>query len=193
MRALLALVVVTAILPCSQAFAQDRQKEEIKKVETVPKSGSAGGQTKPDQNATQEGSSKITGLDPSASIFVDGRLTVPEAPDGDTVPSIHSARTFADDQLPIAAYTTRYLTRDQLQTIRGAIANNPDGSVSRALGGYAEIGAIVPTAVALEGMQSLPAAVVQQIPSLAATSYVISENKVLLVNPRTRIVIGVVE
>jgi hypothetical protein len=71
------------------------------------------------------------------------------------MPSNHSARTLADDQLPIAAYATRHLTTDQLQTIRGAIANTPEGSGSRALDGYAEIGAIVPTA-ALGGMHELP-------------------------------------
>ena len=193
MRALLTSVAVTGLLLGSQAFAQDQRKEEIKKEETVPKSGSAGGQTAPDQNAKQEGSSKIPGLEPDTPLLVDGRLTVPGASDGDTVPSIHSARNLADDQLPIAAYATRYLTKDQLQTIRSAIANKSEGQVSRALDGFAEIGAIVPNSVALEGVQWLPAAVVQQIPSLVATTYLISENKILLVNPRTRVVIGVVE
>src|SRR6476659_6693789 len=106
MRAFLTSVAVTALLLTGQASAQEQAKEEVKKDQTVPKSGSAGGQTAPDQNAKQEGSSKIPGLDPSVAIFVDGRLTVPGAPDGDTVPSKHSARTFADDQLPIAAYAT---------------------------------------------------------------------------------------
>jgi hypothetical protein len=193
MRALLPSVVITAALLSSQAVAQEQQKQEIKKEETVPKSGSAGSRTEPDQNAKQEGSSKISGLDANAPIFVDGRLTVPGAPDGDTVPSNHSARTLADDQLPIAAYTTRHLTNDQLQTIRGAIANPAEGLGSRALGGHAQIGAIVPTAVALGGMQQLPPALVQQIPSLAETAYVISEGKVLLVNPRTRVVIGLAQ
>ena len=192
MRALLTSVVVAAALLTSQASAQEQQKQEIRKEETVPKSGSAGGRTEPDQNAKQEGSSKISGLDANSPIFVDGRLTVPGAPDGDTVPSNHSARTLADDQLPIAAYATRHLTKDQLQAIRDAVANPAEGSGSRALGGYAEIGAIVPTA-ALGGVRQLPPALVQQIPSLAGTAYVISENKVLLVNPRTRVVIGVAQ
>ena len=186
-------VAVMAILLSTPAFAQDQQKEEIKKEETVPKSGSAGGRTEPDQNAKQEGSSKIPGLDPNAPIFVDGRLTVPGAPDGDTVPSVHSARTFADDQLPITAYATRYLTNDQLQSIRSAIPQKPGASLSRALDGHAEIGALLPTEVALNAMQRLPEVVPQQIPALADTAYVMSENKILLVNPRTRVVIGVVD
>jgi hypothetical protein len=193
MRALLTSVAVTATLLSNPAFAQDQQKDGIKKEGTVPKSGSAGSRTEPDQNAKQEGSSKISGLDANAPIFVDGRLTVPGAPDGDTVPSVHSARTFADDQLPIAAYTTRYLTKEQVQTIRSAIPNKADGSLSRALDGHAEIGALIPTGVALNQMQRLPQVLPQQIPSLAETAFVISENKVLLVNPRTRVVVGVVE
>jgi len=193
MRALLALVMVATVLPGSQALSQDQQKEEVKKEETVPKSGSAGGRTEPDQNAKQEGSSKISGLDTNAPIFVDGRLSVPGAPDGDTVPSSHSNRNYTDDQLPIAAYSTRHLSAAQLQAIRDAIPNKSVGQVSRALDGHAEIGAIIPTSVALGSIQWLPPAVTQQIPSLAATGYVISESKVLLVNPRTRVVIGVVE
>jgi len=58
---------------------------------------------------------------------------------------------------------------------------------------FAQIGAIVPTTIALERMKPLPADVAQQIPALAAMSYVISEGKVLLVNPRTRVVVGIIE
>ena len=126
-------------------------------------------------------------------ILVDGRLTVPGAPDGDTVPSKFSARTFADDQFPIAAYASRHLTKEEHQTIRNALLTSSDAVGSRALGGFAQIGAIFPTAVALAGMQFVPADLAQQIPSLTATAYVVSENKVLLVNPRTRVVVGVVE
>jgi hypothetical protein len=192
MRALITSISVAALLFCGQAVAQDQAKEEIKKEETVPKSGSAGGQTMPDQNSKQEGSSKIP-VDPATAILVDGRLTVPGAADGDAVPSNHSARTFADDQLPIAAYATRNLSQEQLQAIRGAVKPTADQSGSRALGGFAEIGAIVPTSVALEEMQLLPDALTKQIPSLATNGYVLSENKILLVNPRTRVVIGLVE
>ena len=194
MRAFVTSLAVVALLSFGQASAQEQAKEELKKDQTVPKSGSAGGQTMPDQNAKQEGSSKVsTSIDPNTPIFVDGRLTVPGAPDGDTVPAKHSARTNADDQLPIAAYATRHITKDQLQTVRNALSTKSDAVGSRALDGFAQIGAIVPTAIALEGMQPVPADLAQQIPSLAATSYVISEGKILLVNPRTRVVVAVVE
>jgi hypothetical protein len=193
MRILAATLAITSLLFIGEARAQDKQEEEIKKEETVPKSGSAGGQTEPDQNAKQEGSSKIPGLDANTPILVDGRLTVPGASDGDAVPSKYSARTFADDQLPIAAYGSRHLTKENLQTIRNVLMLESDASGSRALGGFAEIGAMLPLAVALQGMQSFPLALVRQMPSLAASAYVMSESKILLVNPRTRVVIGVID
>ena len=193
MRAFLTSIAVAATILSGPASAQSQAKENLKTEQTVPKSGSAGGQTAPDQNAKQEGSSKTLGLAVDSAIFVDGRLTVPGAPDGDTVPSKFSALTFADDQIPIAAYTTRYLAKQELQTIRSALLTNSNAVGSRALDGFAQIGAIVPTAVALEGMPFVPADLVRLIPSLTATAYLISENKVLLVNPRTRVVVGVVE
>ena len=194
MRALITSVAVVALFSFGQASAQEKAKENLKTDQTVPKSGSAGGQNMPDQNAKQEGSSKVpTAIDPSTPIFVDGRLTVPGAPDGDTVPAKHSARTNADDQLPIAAYATRHITKDQLQTVRNALSTKSDPVGSRALDGFAQIGALVPTAIALDGMQQLPSDLAQQIPSLAATYYVVSEGKILLVNPRTRVVVAVVE
>ncbi len=194
MRAFLTSFAVTALLVCGQASAQEQAKEDLKTDQTVPKSGSAGGQNMSDQNAKQEGRSKVPGsIDPNTSIFVDGRLTVPGAPDGDTVPAKHSARTNADDQLPIAAYATRHIAKEQLQAVRNALSNKSDQVGSRALDGFAQIGAIVPTAIALDGMRPLPVELVQQIPSLASTSYVISENKILLVNPRTRVVVGLAE
>jgi len=194
MRALITSVAVVALFSFGHASAQEQAKEALKTEQTVPKSGSAGGQNMPDQNAKQEGSSKVsTSIDPSTPIFVDGRLTVPGAPDGDTVPAKHSARTNADDQLPIAAYATRHITKDQLQAVRNALSPKSDAVGSRAIDGFAQIGAIIPTAIALDGMQPVPADLAQQIPALAATSYVISENKILLVNPRTRVVVAVVE
>ena len=194
MRAFVMSVAVGALLMCDPTLAQEQAKENLKTDETVPKSGSAGGQNMPDQNAKQVGSSKVqTAIDPNTPIFVDGRLTVPGSPDGDTVPAKHSARTNADDQLPIAAYATRHITQDQLQAVRSSVSPKSDSGGSRALDGFAQIGAIVPTTIALERMKSLPADVAQHIPALAAMSYVISEGKVLLVNPRTRVVVGIIE
>jgi len=101
------------------------------------------------------------------------------------MPSKFSERTAADDKLPIAAYALKYLTDEQRRAIRASAG----GSGTRALGGYAHIGAIIPTAEALEKLQNFS----QSVSGMAGTAYLISEGKLLVVNPRTRVVIGVIE
>jgi hypothetical protein len=175
--------------------AQEAKKDEIKKENTLPPGGSAGGQSHPDQNAKQESSSKVEGTNPVPEVFVNGALTAPGAPaDVDTVPSKFSARTAADDKLPIAAYRLKHLTEAQRKDIRDAIggATSP-GLASRALDGFAQVGAEVPTSVALEQLRPIPAAVVGKVPGMNGTAYVVSEGKVLLVNATTLVVVGVLE
>jgi hypothetical protein len=169
------------------AAADAKNKSDAKTTgkDTVPASGSAGGRNVPDQNAKQEPSSKVEGPT-QAAVLVDGRLTAAGAPaDVDTVPSKFSERTAADDKLPIAAYALKYLTDEQRRAIRASAG----GSGTRALGGYAHIGAIIPTAEALEKLQNFS----QSVSGMAGTAYLISEGKLLVVNPRTRVVIGVIE
>jgi hypothetical protein len=172
------------------AAADAKNKSDAKTTgkDTVPASGSAGGRNVPDQNAKQEPSSKVEGPT-QAAVLVDGRLTAAGAPaDVDTVPSKFSERTAADDKLPIAAYALKYLTDEQRRAVR-ASADGSSESGTRALGGYADIGAIIPTAEALEKLQNFS----QSVSGMAGTAYLISEGKLLLVNPRTRVVIGVIE
>jgi hypothetical protein len=169
------------------AAADAKNKSDAKTTgkDTVPASGSAGGRNVPDQNAKQEPSSKVEGPT-QAAVLVDGRLTAAGAPaDVDTLPSKFSERTAADDKLPIAAYALKYLTDEQRRAIRASAG----GSGTRALGGYAHIGAIIPTAEALEKLQNFS----QSVSGMAGTAYLISEGKLLVVNPRTRVVIGVIE
>jgi hypothetical protein len=180
-------LLASAILAAPVATAQQQEKQELKKTDTVPPGGSAGGPNMPDQNAKQEPSSKVEGTT-DGPIFVDGKLNVPGAPtDVDTVPSKFSQRTAADDKLPIAAYASKHLTEEQRRAIRASAGGSSEAG-SRALGGYAEIGAIVPLE-ALEKVQAFP----DSVPGMTGTSYLLSEGKVLLVNPRTRIVVGIVE
>jgi len=83
--------------------------------------------------------------------------------------------------------------RNRGRLIRASVGSDPSGSGSRALGGYAMIGTEIPTAVALENLRALPASVSSQMPEMGKVSYALSEGKVLLVNPRTRIVVGIIE
>jgi hypothetical protein len=95
------------------------------------------------------------------------------------------------DKLPIAAYALRHLTTEQRKSVRDAVGIAPSDSLSRAVGGYAEVGALLPTSVALDGMQPLPRAVVDKIPEMRGVSFTESEGKLLLVNPRNRRVLAV--
>jgi hypothetical protein len=177
------------------AHAQEAAKREIKKDNPLPPSGSAGGQNHSDQNAKQESSSKVTGTNPTPEVFVNGSLTAPGAPaDVDTTPAKFSARTAADDKLPIAAYRLKYLTDEQHKIVREAIGGAAStGSGSRALDGFATVGAEVPTAAALGDLKPIPQAVIAQLPALDGTVYTMSEGKLLLVNATTRVVVGVLE
>jgi hypothetical protein len=179
----------------AQKQSQEAQKEEIKKENPLPPSGSAGGKNHSDQNAKQESSSKIDGTNPHPDVFVNGALAVPGAPiDVDTIPSKFSERTAADDKLPIAAYRFKHLTPDQLKSIREAIGQNvAQGSGTRAISGYAHIGAEIPTMVALNELHPLPASVLAQLPAMKGVVFTLSEDKVLLVNASTRVVMGVLE
>ena len=192
---------VSLALVCSAALlapglhAQEAPKQEIKQEDSVPPGGSAGGQSHPDQNAKQEPSAKVEGSNSSPEVFVNGALNVPGArTDVDTIPSKFSERAAADDKLPIAAHTFKHLTAEQQRAIRSAIGGSAArGSGSRAIGGYAKIGAEIPTDVALEGLKPLPATVITQLPEMKEITFTTSENKVLLVNAKSRMVVAVIE
>ena len=125
-----------------------------------------------------------------SSTLVNGALAVPGAPtDVDTVPSKFSARTAADDALPIAAYTLRHLTDEQRRGIFQSV--NKRGSPIEPAHIDAIIGALVPISVALNGLSALPENVIASIPELRDVMFTTAGEKLLLVNPRTRVVIGV--
>jgi hypothetical protein len=185
--------VVGSALLSLPSNAQEQEKQELKKQDTVPKSGSAAGAGKSDQNAKEEPSSKILGIDPTIAILVNGALTVAGAPtDGATIPSKYSVQNAADDKLPIAAYTFRHLTDEQRKSVREALGGVPSGS-SLAIGGYAQIGAQVPTTVALEKLQAVPAVVLAQLPEMRGIAFTLSEGKVLLVNAKSQVVVAVLD
>jgi hypothetical protein len=143
---------------------------------------------------TQEPSSKVEGTakDEKAS-FDKGTLTSPGAPkDVDTAPAKFSARTAADDALPIAGYSLRHLTDDQRRAISASVRNEKTTQAEPAGGAdFATIGALVPTAIALTGLRPLPDSVVSNIPEMRSVMFARSGDKLALINPRTRVVIGV--
>lgn len=130
-----------------------------------------------------------------ASIFVNGVLIVPAAPtDVDIAPVEVSTRNAADDTLPIAGYVLKHLTDRQRRTIiQSVLSKQPTKAAMASADSYALVGALVPTSVALDGLSPLPEKVVASLPELTTVMFTISGEKLLLINPRIRLVIGVLD
>jgi hypothetical protein len=106
-------------------------------------------------------------------------------PGSDTVPSTMSEKNAADDKLPILAYTFKTLTPDQRSAIYQAVKGT---SASQRV--EAEISTELPRSVEL---RPLPDEVVSKIPQTKGYAYMVADNKVLLVQAPTRIVVGIIE
>ena len=143
---------------------------------------------------TQEPSAKIEGtVGDEKAAFENGTLKAPGAPtDVDTAPAKFSARTTADDALPIAAYTLKHLSNDQRRAISEAVRNERSAGPTPN-GDFASVGAQVPTAVALSALNPLPDGVTSSMPEMRTVMFTRVAEKIVLINPRTRVVIGVVE
>jgi hypothetical protein len=104
-------------------------------------------------------------------------------PDSDTVPSTISPKNAADDKLIIIAYTFKNLTGEERRAIYQALKDQPAGAAFNA-----DIGTELPAAVEL---QPMPAQVVAQVPQTRDYQFAVADNRVLLVSPASRIVVGV--
>ncbi len=120
-------------------------------------------------------------------------LTAPGAlTDVDTAPAKFSARTAADDALSIAAYALKDLSDEQRRAISEAVGN--EGRQSAAPDAdFARVGAQVPTAVALSGLNPLPNKITSTLPEMSDVMFTRVAERIVLINPRTRVVIGVIE
>ena len=125
--------------------------------------------------------------------LTNGMLTAPGTPtDVDTIPSKFSARTAADDKLPIVAYGLKHLTDEQRRAIyQGLRDKGVPGSEAVSAGSYAVVGAEIPTVVALHALYPLPDEVVSRLPELRDMVFTRAGDKILLVNPRLHRVIAV--
>jgi hypothetical protein len=159
------------------------------KKDTVPPATDKSEETRA---GTTEPSSKVKSTTDTA-IFVNGVLAVPGAPtDVDTAPAKFSARTAADDALPIAGYVLRHLTDEQRSAIYQSVRSKGLKKVAAVLTDSAIIvGSLVPTAVALEGLSLLPEDAIASLPEMRTVMFATAGDKLLLINPRTLVVIGV--
>ena len=159
--------------PAPPADAQQQSQQE--KAQQTP-SGKTG---------TDEPSSHAPSAKPlDDKVFVDGALAVPGAPaNTDTVPAKFSQKNAADDELITVAYTFKALTDEQRRAIFAALKDQPSGSAFNA-----EIGVELPLAIEL---RAVPDELVARVPQTQGYQYAVASNRVVLVSPPTRIVVGV--
>jgi hypothetical protein len=184
-----AVAVIVALSSGGVALAQTQDKApEIKKEDPVPP---ATGANKSEQGGKQEPASKIPETQGNPAAFANGTLTAPGAlVDVDTAPSKFSSRTAADDQLPTAGYRLRHLSAEQKSSIYGELKK---GATTSASSGNAQavVGAQVPTALILGGLQPLPESISTKFPELKGLALAVLGGKPALVDPRMRIVVDV--
>lgn len=138
-----------------------------------------------DQNAKQEPTAKFTPDSEPSYVFVDGTLNVPGAPtqtQTQTTPSKFSDHNDGRDQIPIMARGPQ-LDDAQKKLVLAAIK-----------GGHGPVdGVKASPAMELPGnvaMHEWPLTLIDQVPAMRDTKYVQLTDKVLIVRPANRIVIG---
>lgn len=142
-------------------------------------------QTPSGQMGKEEPSSHAPTVKPQDDkVFVNGALAVPGAPtDSETVPAKFSQKNAADDQLITTAYTFKNLTDEQRRAIFAALKEQPAGAAFNA-----DIGDELPAAVKL---RAVPDELASRVPQTRDYEYAVASDRVLLVSPPTRIVVGV--
>ncbi len=187
--ALLAGVAIAAAQNQAQPEAanpQPKAPNETKK-DPVPPATDKSEETRA---GTTEPSSKVKSTTDS-SAFVNGVLAVPGAStDVDTAPAKFSARSARDDAIPIAGYVLRHLTDDQRSRLFESLRSTESGPAN-SNERYSQVGAQVPAAIALAGLRAVPDSVIASSPEMRDVMFTMVGQKLLLINPRTRVVIGV--
>lgn len=152
----------------------------------------AGAQTPPSNSGTQSAESpKVPGgagaqaveQAPRPGVFVNGTLNVPNAPgDTSTTPAKYSATNDRLDQIPLMARGPQLTDAQRKLIVDRVMAGSP--AAARVTAHPADV---LPASVP---MQAWPADVVQQVPDIRDTKFVTVDDKILVVRPESRIVIG---
>jgi hypothetical protein len=137
----------------------------------------------PDQNATQEPSAKTNPNTQPTGVFVNGALAVAGAPaETETTPAKFSAHNDARDKIPIMARGP-WLTDVQKQRIAAAVTQARVAST--------DVKAMPTTELSSDvELRDWPAGLATDIPAVNGTKYVRLADKILIVQPANRIVIG---
>lgn len=158
-----------------EALASPQREMEAEKAMQTP-SGKAG-KEEPASHAPTEPPL-------STMVLLNGVLNVPGAlRDTDTTPSKYSAQNAADDKLITLAYTFKTLPDDQRQAIYQALQDQPPVAMLNA-----PVGTALPFTVAT---RVVPDRLAARVPATQGYHYAVSDNRVLLISPATRAVVGV--
>jgi hypothetical protein len=141
-------------------------------------------QTPSGQHGKEEPTARAPTTRPQASaVLVDGALAVPGAPaDSVMAPAKFSPRKAAEDELITLAHTFRHLSDAQRRTIHAALSDRPTGAAFNA-----RVGVVLPPAVELH---PLPADLLAKVPQIDGHQYAVANDRVLLVSPSSRVVVG---
>jgi hypothetical protein len=121
---------------------------------------------------------------PPQAAFVNDALAVPEAPaNTDTIPARFSEKNAADDKLITLAYTFKTLSNEERRAIYEALRDKPTGAAFNE-----DIGVKLPVDVAL---QPVPPDLANNVPQTKGYYYAVTHDRVLLVSPVNRTVVGV--
>jgi hypothetical protein len=116
-------------------------------------------------------------------VFVNGALAVPGAPaNTDTVPAKFSEKNAKDDKLVTLAYTFKLLTDEQRRAIYEGLKGQEAGPAFNA-----DVGVELPSSIEL---RPVPNDVAARVPQTKDYRYAVAENRVLLVAPVGRFVVG---
>jgi hypothetical protein len=194
MQKLFAISVAGALaFGANTAVAQDKVDgqavQAIQKENSVPPNT---GDSKSEQGGKTEPSSKIPHTNPEPHAFVNGVLSAPGAmTDVDTAPAKFSARTDADDKMPIAGYRLKHLTGEQQSEIVQALGSQREARGADSNGAYATVGAEIPSRVAEANLTPMPASLTEKFPGLRGTGFMRAAGKVLVVDLDNSRVVGV--
>lgn len=156
-------------------------------------SAAQNGGTGPDASSNKEG--QVPG--PNAPASADTASQVPSVqpapgamPDSDTVPSTLSAENAAHDKLPTVAFRMFTVTDEEKRGVHAALKGAPETAGAARAGGAVAIGTELPQSIVLT---ELPADVGSKVPVLQGAKFVRTGDVVLLVEPKNRIVFGVLK
>jgi hypothetical protein len=172
------IAVALALFGCGGALSAGAASAQ----DTGPQPTAPGGPL-PGPNATPPQTS--AGPAPHADV----QATPGAMPGSDTVPSGLSAKNAADDRLPTVAYTFKDLPDDQRLAIYQIITGKTPGAAPPSAATAAEVGTLLPASVALS---AVPRELTAQIPQTIGYEYARAGDKVLLVSPVNRVVVGVI-